>query len=205
MLCYYCAMLTIGLTGGIATGKSSVAALLAEHGAEVIDADQLARDAVAPGTAALQRIVDLFGQQALLPDGSLNRQAVREMVFNEPTRRQQLEAILHPTIKELALQQIEQARIRGSRVVVYMAPLLIEARATDRVDEIWVVTVRPEVQLARLMARDGCNQKQAEQIIAAQMPLAEKERFGVVVIDNSSSLEETRRQVEAAWQQRIGS
>jgi dephospho-CoA kinase len=195
----------IGLTGGIATGKSSVAALLAEHGAEVIDADQLARDAVAPGTAALQRIVELFGQQALLPDGSLNRQAVREMVFNEPARRQQLEAILHPAIKELALQQIEQAQIRGSRVVVYMAPLLIEANATDRVDEIWVVTVRPEVQLARLMARDGCNQKQAEQIIAAQMPLAEKERFGVVVIDNSSSLEETSRQVEAAWQQRIRS
>ena len=198
-------MLTIGLTGGIATGKSSVAALLAEHGAEVIDADQLARDAVAPGTYALQRIVELFGQQALLADGSLNRQAVRDLVFNEPARRQQLEVILHPAIKELALQQIEQARIRGSRVVVYMAPLLIEARATDRVDEIWVVTVRPEVQLARLMARDGCSQKQAEQIIAAQMPLAEKERFGVVVIDNSSSLEETRRQVEAAWQQRIGS
>jgi len=205
MLCYYCAMLTIGLTGGIATGKSSVAALLAEHGAEVIDADQLARDAVAPGTTALQRIVELFGHQALLPDGSLNRQAVRDKVFNEPAKRQQLEAILHPAIKELALQQIEQARIRGSRVVVYMAPLLIEAKATDRMDEIWVVTVRPEVQLARLMARDGCDRKQAEQIIAAQMPLAEKERFGMVVIDNSSSLEATRRQVEAAWQQRIGS
>ncbi|MCE1226046.1 MAG: dephospho-CoA kinase [Geobacteraceae bacterium] len=198
-------MLTIGLTGGIATGKSSVATMLAEHGAEVIDADQLARDAVAPGTAALQRIVELFGQQALLMDGSLNRQAVRQLVFNEPAKRQQLEAILHPAIKELALQRIEQARIRGSHVAVYMAPLLIEAKATDRVDEIWVVTVRPEVQLARLMARDGCNQKQAEQIIAAQMPLAEKERFGVVVIDNSLSLEETSRQVEAAWQQRIGS
>lgn len=205
MLCYYCAMLTIGLTGGIATGKSSVAEILAEHGAEVIDADQLARDAVAPGTTALQRIVELFGQQALLPDGSLNRQAVRDMVFNEPAKRQLLEAILHPAIKELALQQIEQERIRGCDVVIYMAPLLIEANATDRVDEIWVVTVRPEVQLARLMARDGCDQKQAEQIIAAQMPLAEKERFGVVVIDNSSSLEATRRQVEAAWQQRIGS
>ncbi|MDD2500509.1 MAG: dephospho-CoA kinase [Geobacter sp.] len=198
-------MLTIGLTGGIATGKSSVAVLLAEHGAEVIDADQLARDAVAPETAALHRIVELFGQQVLLADGNLNRQAVRELVFNEPARRQQLEAILHPAIKERALQKIEQARIRGTDVVVYMAPLLIEANATDRVDEIWVVTVRPEVQLARLMARDGCNQKQAEQIIAAQMPLAEKERFGVVVIDNSSSPEETRRQVEAAWQQRIGS
>ncbi|MDK9718736.1 MAG: dephospho-CoA kinase [Trichlorobacter sp.] len=198
-------MLTIGLTGGIATGKSSVAALLAEQGAEVIDADQLARDAVAPGTAALRQIVELFGQQALLPDGTLNRQVVRELVFHEPARRQQLEAILHPAIKELALQQIDQARCRGSRVVVYMAPLLIEAKATDRVDEIWVVTVRPEVQLARLMARDGCSQQQAEQIIAAQMPLAEKERFGVVVIDNSSSLEATRHQVEAAWQQRIGS
>lgn len=205
MLCYYCAMLTIGLTGGIATGKSSVATMLAEHGAEVIDADQLARDAVAPGTAALQRIVELFGQQALLADGSLNRQAVRQLVFSEPAKRQQLEAILHPAIKELALQQIEQARIRGSRVVVYMAPLLIEAKATDRVDEIWVVTVRPEVQLERLMARDGCSRQQAEQIIAAQMPLAEKERFGAVVIDNSSSLEATRCQVDAAWQQRIGS
>lgn len=149
--------------------------------------------------------MELFGQQALLPDGTLNRQVVRELVFHEPARRQQLEAILHPAIKELALQQIDQARCRGSRVVVYMAPLLIEAKATDRVDEIWVVTVRPEVQLARLMARDGCSQQQAEQIIAAQMPLAEKERFGVVVIDNSSSLEATRHQVEAAWQQRIGS
>lgn len=205
MLCYYCAMLTIGLTGGIATGKSSVAAFLAELGAEVIDADQLARDAVAPGTVALQQVVELFGQQALQADGNLNRQAVRELVFNEPTKRQQLEAILHPAIKELALQQIEQARCRGSRVVVYMAPLLIEAKATDRVDEIWVVTVRPEVQLERLMTRDGCSRQQAEQIIAAQMPLAEKERFGVVVIDNSSSLEATRRQVDAAWQQRIGS
>lgn len=205
MLCYYCAMLTIGLTGGIATGKSSVAAFLAELGAEVIDADQLARDAVAPGTVALQQVVELFGQQALQADGNLNRQAVRELVFNEPTKRQQLEAILHPAIKELALQQIEQARCRGSRVVVYMAPLLIEAKATDRVDEIWVVTVRPEVQLERLMTRDGCSREQAEQIIAAQMPLAEKERFGVVVIDNSSSLEATRRQVDAAWQQRIGS
>jgi dephospho-CoA kinase len=199
-------MLTIGLTGGIATGKSSVATMLAEHGAEVIDADQLARDAVAPGTTTLQRIVELLGrQQALLADGSLNRQAVRQLVFNEPAKRQQLEAILHPAIKELALQQIEQARIHGSDVVVYMAPLLIEAKATDRVDEIWVVTVRPEVQLERLMARDGCSRQQAEQIIAAQMPLAEKERFGVVVIDNSSSLETTRCQVDAAWQQRIGS
>lgn len=205
MLCYYQSMLTIGLTGGIATGKSSVADMLAEHGAAIIDADQIARDAVAVGSPALQLIVELFGQQALLADGTLNRQVVREIVFKEPAKRKQLESILHPDIKERALQQIEQARCKGCRVVVYMAPLLIEANATDRVDEIWVVTVQPEVQLARLMARDDCNMEKAKQIIAAQMPLAEKERFGVVVIDNSSSLEATRHQVEEAWQQRIGS
>lgn len=198
-------MKIIGLTGGIATGKNAVAKMLAELGAAVIDADQLARDVVAPGVGVLQQITERFGQQVLSADGTLDRQAMRELVFKDPQHRRQLEALVHPAIKERALQQIEQARILGFRVVVYMAPLLIEAGATDRVDEIWVVTVRPEVQLARLMARDGCSLQQAERIIAAQMPLAEKERFGVVVIDNSSSLEVTRRQVAAAWQQRIES
>lgn len=198
-------MKIIGLTGGIATGKNAVAKMLAELGAAVIDADQLARDVVAPGVGVLQQITERFGQQVLSTDGTLDRQAMRELVFKDPQHRRQLEALVHPAIKERALQQIEQARIRGFRVVVYMAPLLIEAGATDRVDEIWVVTVRPEVQLVRLMARDGCSLQQAERIIEAQMPLAEKERFGVVVIDNSSSLEVTRRQVAAAWQQRIES
>lgn len=197
-------MKIIGLTGGIATGKNAVACMLAELGAQVIDADQLARDVVTPETPALLQITELFGSQVVSVDGLLDRQAMREMVFNDPHRRQQLEAIVHPAIKQLALQRFADERQRGTQVVVYMAPLLIEAQASDRVDEIWVVTVRPEVQLERLMARDGSSRQQAEQIIAAQMPLAEKERFGVVVIDNSSSLEATRRQVETAWQQRIG-
>lgn len=198
-------MKIIGLTGGIATGKNAVAAMLAEMGAVVIDADQLARDAVAPGTRALQQIVESFGPQALSTDGTLNRQAMRELVFCDSRCRQQLESLVHPAIKELALQRFADERQRGAQVVVYMAPLLIEAGAVDRVDEIWVVTVRPEVQLARLMARDSCSLQQAEAMIASQMPLAEKERFGVVVIDNSLSLEVTRRQVETAWLQRIGS
>lgn len=196
-------MKIIGLTGGIATGKSTVARLLAERGARIIDADQLSREVVAPGSPALTRIAELFGPQVIAADGALERQAVRELVFSDPAKRQALEALLHPAIAELARVRLEEARQTGATVTVYMAPLLIEAGATDRVDEIWVVTVRPEMQLARLMARDRCSLEQAQQIVAAQMPLAEKERFGLVVIENSDSLEETARQVDAAWRRRI--
>lgn len=198
-------MRIVGLTGGIATGKSSVAAILAQLGATIIDADQLSRDVVAPGGPALARIVKLLGKQAVLANGSLDRQTVRDMIFSNPEKRQQLEAILHPAIKELALKRLAEARDRGVAVAVYMAPLLIESGATERVDEVWVVTVKPDVQYERLMARDQCSREQAEKIIAAQMPLEEKERFGTVLIDNSSSLDETRRQVIEAWQQRIAS
>lgn len=196
-------MKLIGLTGGIACGKSTVAAMLAERGATIIDADQLSREAVMPGMPALKQIVELFGQAALLKDGSLNRQAVREMVFNNADKRRQLEAILHPAIRTLAEQRLAAARQQGISVTVYMAPLLIEAGANNRVDEVWVVTVRPEVQLERLMARDNCSREQALQIVAAQMPLAEKEQYGSVIIDNSDNKEATRRQVAAAWQQRV--
>lgn len=196
-------MKIIGLTGGIATGKSTVATMLSERGAVVIDADQLSRDVVLPGSLVLQQIVSLFGARVLDEDGSLNRVVLREQVFQDDEKRRQLESIMHPAIKELALQRLADARRSGANVVVYMAPLLIEAGATDRVDEIWVVTVRPEVQLDRLTKRDSCSQEQAQQIVAAQMPLAEKERYGVVVIDNSSDLATTKRQVNMAWQQRV--
>ena len=177
--------------------------MLAERGAVVIDADQLSRDVVLPGSPALQQIVSLFGSTVIGADGGLNRAAVREQVFQDTEKRRQLESILHPAIKDLALQRLADARNSGAAVAVYMAPLLIEAGATDRVDEVWVVTVRPEVQLERLIKRDNCSQEQAQQIVAAQMPLAKKERYGVVVIDNSSDLAETGRQVEMAWQQRV--
>jgi len=196
-------MKIIGLTGGIATGKSTVARLLAEHGARIIDADQLSREVVAPGSPALARIAEMFGPEVISADGTLDRQGVRRLVFSDPARRRALEALLHPAIAALARIRLEEARQAGAPVAVYMAPLLIEAGATDRVDEIWVVTVRPEVQLARLMARDHCTLEQARQIVEAQMPLAEKERFGLVVIENSGSLEETARQVDTAWRRRI--
>lgn len=196
-------MKIIGLTGGIATGKTTVARFLEELGAAVIDADQLARDVVAPGSPTLAKVVELFGSAVLALDGSLDRQALRGLVFSDQVKLKQLEALLHPAIKAVSEQRLADARARGVAVAVYMAPLLIEAQATGRVDEVWVVTLRPEVQLERLMARDRCSREQAGQIIAAQMPLAEKEGYGVVVIDNSGSLERTREQVLAAWQQRI--
>lgn len=196
-------MKIIGLTGGIATGKTTVARFLEELGAVVIDADQLSRDLVAPGSPTLAKVEALFGSAVLTPDGSLDRQAVRGLVFGDPLKRKQLEAIMHPAIKVLSEQRLADAQARGAAVAVYMAPLLIEAQAIDRVDEVWVVTLRPEVQLERLMARDRCSREQAVQIISAQMPLAEKEAYGVVVIDNSGSPEQTRDQVRAAWLQRI--
>lgn len=187
----------IGLTGGIATGKSSVARFFEEHGIPVIDADQLARDAVQPGSAALERIVALFGNKILTQDGQLDRKRLGALIFRVPEKRRQLEAILHPEIRNLAEKRIIQAANAGYQRVIYMAPLLIEAGATERVDTIWVVTVRPEIQLERLMRRDGINREQAERIVASQMPLSEKERCGSVVIDNSGSEEQTRQVLES--------
>ncbi len=196
-------MKIIGLTGGIATGKTTVARMLADLGAEIIDADQLSRDAVLPGSPVLEGIRKLFGEKSLMPDGSLNRKELRDLVFSVPEMRKQLEAIIHPAIKNLALEKIASARQMGAKVAVYMAPLLIEAGAADRVDEIWVVTLKPELQIERLMSRDHCDRETAKRIIDSQMPIQEKEKFARVLIDNSADLDSTRNQVVTAWQQRI--
>jgi dephospho-CoA kinase len=178
--------------------------MLEKLGAYVIDADQLAREAVVPGSPGLLAVSELFGNQILMPDGTMDRQQVKGIVFGEAEKRRKLEQIIHPEVARLADEQIQQARASGCKAVVYMAPLLIEAGATARVDEIWVVTIDHQQQLKRLMARDNCSRELAEQIIASQMPLSEKESYGVVVIDNSGSLESTREQVVAAWDERIG-
>lgn len=195
----------IGLTGGIATGKSSVALFFAERGIPVIDADQLARDAVPPGSPALERLVALFGREILTHDGLLDRKRLGALAFSEPEKRRQLEGILHPEIRKLAEERIAQAAEAGHRRLIYMAPLLIEAGATDRVDDIWVVTVGSEIQLERLMRRDGISRELAERIVSSQMPLSQKERYGSVVIDNSGTEEQTRLVLETVWKQEIGS
>lgn len=194
----------IGLTGGIASGKSSVARLIEERGVPVIDADQLAREAVLPGSRALEQIVASFGAEVLAADGTLDRKRLGTLVFADPDKRCQLEKILHPEIRLLGEEKISRAVIEGHKLLVYMAPLLIEAGAVDRVDEVWVVTVRPEIQLERLMARDSVSREAAHRIIESQMPLAEKAGYGRVLIDNSGTPQETRQLLTDIWKKETG-
>jgi dephospho-CoA kinase len=193
----------IGLTGGIATGKSSIARFFQAKGAQVIDADQLAREAVEPGSRGLAAVVGAFGKEILTADGRLDRTRLGSLVFADSRKRCQLEGILHPEIKRLAEERIAFAAETGHRVVFYVAPLLMEAGGADRVDEVWVVTIRPEVQLERLMQRNGIRRDEAQQIIDSQMPLAEKEKYGRIVIDNSGTPEETSRRLAEIWAQEI--
>ncbi|AJE04289.1 dephospho-CoA kinase [Geobacter pickeringii] len=192
-------MRIIGLTGGIASGKSTVTRILERLGTAVIDADQLAREAVVPGTAGHRAIVETFGPAVLLPDGAIDRPALGRIIFADPVARGKLEAITHPAIAALAEQKLAELRRRGERVAFYVAPLLIEAGATGRVDEIWVVYVDRETQLARLTARDGITRHEAEQRLAAQMPMEEKAARGAVVIDNRGEPSELERQVLMLW------
>ncbi len=195
----------IGLTGGIATGKSSVARFFTEKGIPVIDADQLARDAVLPGSPALRKIISQFGQEMLKHGGQLDRKLLSTRVFSDREKRRQLEKIIHPEIQKLSGELITQAAANGHQRLIYMAPLLIEAGATDRVDTVWVVTVRPEIQLERLMRREQISSKEAQRMIDSQMPLSEKERYGSVIIDNSGTEAETRMMLETIWSQETGS
>lgn len=194
----------VGLTGGIASGKSCVARILEELGVPVIDADLLARKAVIPGSRALAEITGKFGPGVISVDGTLDRKRLGGIVFSDPEKRRILEGILHPEIKRLGESGIAAEIAAGCRFIVYMAPLLIEAGALDRVDEIWVVTVQPGVQLQRLTARDGISREDALRIIASQMPLDEKAGYASVLIDNSGTPEETRRIVMDIWKRESG-
>lgn len=194
----------IGLTGGIASGKSSVACILKELGIPVIDADLLAREAVLPGSRALEEIAMMFGSDLITGDGTLDRKRLGAVVFGDPDKRRSLESILHPEIKRLGEARIAAEIAAGRHLLVYMAPLLIEAGAVDRVDEIWVVTVRSEIQLERLTARDGISKEDALRIISSQMSLEKKAGYAKVLIDNSGTPEETRRIVMDIWKRESG-
>ena len=197
-------MRVIGLTGGIASGKSTVARMLEQLGAVVIDADLLAREVVAPGGPAYQAVIDAFGTAILKPDLTINRETLARLVFSDPAERKRLEGITHPAIGRLAEERLAGLAGKGHTVVFYMAPILIEAGATSRVDEIWVVYVDARTQLQRLMARDGSSREEALGRIAAQMPLDEKVKFGSRIIDNSGTPEQTGRQVRDIWEREFG-
>jgi dephospho-CoA kinase len=191
-------MKVLGLTGGISSGKSMVASMFAQLGADVIDADRLARDVVEPGQPALQEIASTFGRDILLPDGRLDRGKLGRIIFADPVARGTLNAITHPRIRERMDAEIA-ARQSGPGVLIVDIPLLFENERTDRVETVIVVWVDTETQLRRLVERDELSEHDARQRIAAQIPLDEKRARADVVIDNSGSRENTRRQVDAIY------
>ncbi len=189
--------LRVGLTGGIGSGKSAVADLLAEHGAVIVDADLLAREAVAPGSIGLARVVEEFGPAVLNPDGSLDRAALGELVFADPRARARLNAIVHPRVRELAALA-EQAAAPDA-VVVHVIPLLVETGQQGAFDLVVVVDVDPDTQLRRVIARDGLTGEQAAARIAAQATREQRLAAADLVIDNSGSPAQLAAQVAAVW------
>lgn len=190
----------IGLTGGIASGKSTVSAMLRELGAHVIDADQVARDVVAPGTPALAEIQARFGPAVLHEDGALDRKKLGAIVFADPDARRALERITHPRIAAATQQEIARLAAAGVDPVIYDAALIVENRLYTWMQGLIVVSVPPEVQVARLMIRDDIDEAAAQARIAAQLPLAEKVAVATHVIDNSGTRADTEAQVRALWE-----
>lgn len=197
-------MPVIGLTGNIGSGKSSVARILRELGAKVIDADQVAREVVLPGAPALAELVGEFGPDILEPDGSLDRKKVGSIVFADPGARARLNQITHPRIKEAIDSAISSFRqnpcaFSPSGVLVIEAPLLIEVGLDRQVDEVWVVKIDEDKQVARLAARDTLDTKEVRNRIAAQLPQSVKLQYARRVIDNSGDFLNTKKQVEKVW------
>lgn len=190
------------LTGGIASGKTTVSDRLADAGIPIIDTDVIARQVVKPGTTGLARIVEIFGSHVLQPDGALDRRALRQRVFDSPAARRQLEAITHPLIREQVDKDIEAAGTEP--VIVLVVPLLIESGLFKTADEVVVVDVPESVQISRLRARDDITAEQAARILAAQSSREERLRHADHVIDNSGSLRQLEERVDAYLQGLIG-
>lgn len=193
----------IGLTGGIASGKTMAADRLRELGAAVIDADELARSAVRPGSEGLRRIACELGDEMLLRDGSLNRKKLAELVFADDTARQRLNGILHPIIRDEMLRAAEAAEKAGSRVIVLDVPLLIESGWQDMADEVWLVTAPMEQRIDRIAARDGFDRQKAMARIAAQMSDEEKKPYADEIIENGGSLAELYRQTDGLYKRAL--
>jgi dephospho-CoA kinase len=193
-------MIIAALTGGIATGKSTVAAILKKAGAFIVDADHIARQVVAPGLPAWDEIRRCFGDPILTPDGSIDRPALGKIVFNDPDLRRRLESIVHPHVGEQIDFQIRQIAENSPDAVVIMdIPLLFETGNIHGFSDIIVVYAPEQIQFERLVARDGLSPQEARARMASQMPMSEKIKKAGIVIDNSGTLAETQRQTLAAY------
>ncbi len=191
-------MLLVGLTGGIGSGKTTVARMLEERGAVVFDADVLARDAVAPGTPGHDRVVERFGPNVLAPGGDIDREALASVVFSDPAARRDLEAMVHPEVRRLFAESTE--RFRGTdAVVVFSAPLLVETGMHTAFEVLIVVSAPVETQVDRLLRDRGMSEPAIRERIGAQLPLEEKAEVADILIDNEGTVEELEGQVERVW------
>ena len=187
-------MIIAGLTGGIATGKSTVSLILKEAGATIIDADKIARDAVKNGLPAWHEIVKHFGRKVLQPDGEINRNYLGDIIFNDPHQKQKLNSIVHPHVfKETANQLRQIEKKTPDAVVILDVPLLIESEMDKSVSEIIVVYAPEHVQLKRLMERDNISRSDAISRIRSQMSVEKKKSLADIVIDNSGTIRETKK------------
>lgn len=192
-------MLRVGLTGGIGSGKSAVSALLVERGAVLVDADVNARTVVAKGTPGLAAVVEAFGEGILLPDGELDRAAVGRIVFADPDKLAQLNAIVHPLVGEESARQTAEAEASGASVLVHDVPLLVENGLQDRYDAVIVVAADPHTQLDRLTRLRGMTPADAQARVDAQAPLADKLAAATYVITNDGPIEALAGQVDRVW------
>jgi dephospho-CoA kinase len=192
-------MILIGLTGNIASGKSEVAKMLADRGATVIDADVLAREAVEPDTQALKDIVKRWGKDVLKSDGSLDRGALRQIVFADQSELDALNRIVHPGVTRLRDREIAQARERGDQIVVCVIPLLFERNLVEEFDAIVLVDAARPLRLERMVATRGLGEADAMNMIAAQMPAELKRARADYVIENNGSIHDLERDVDALW------
>ena len=191
-------MLLVGLTGGIGSGKSTVARMLEERGAVVFDADVLARRAVETASPGYKAVVERFGANVLAPGGELDREALASIVFADPAARRDLEAIVHPEVRRMFAEETEEHR-DSNRVVVFSAPLLVETGMHTAFEVLVVVSTTVDTQVERLMRERGMSEDAVRARIAAQAPLEDKAAAADVLIDNEGSLEDLEAQVERAW------
>ena len=198
-------MRIIGLTGGIACGKSTVSNVLKDCGARIVDADAIAHELSRPNQTIFHAYVELFGPEIVTPEGTLDRAEIARRVFSDTVLRDKMNARVHPIIRAAAEDRLDAAHMDGTAVVVLDVPLLFEAGWDALTNDTWVVALPPEEQLARLLARDHTmDEAEARARIAAQMPLAEKCMRADVVIDNSGTREETKERVEKLWETYLG-
>jgi dephospho-CoA kinase len=195
-------MLRVGLTGSIGVGKSFVTGVLAELGCHVLDADQAAREVVAPGSAGLSAVVETFGEGVLQKDGTLDREQLGSLIFADQSKRQLLNSILHPYIIALQDERLrEWEAVDPEGIAVVDAALMIESGGFKRFDKLIVVHCRPEVQLKRLMARDNLTREEAQKRIDAQMPQEAKQKFADYLIDTSEGFEITRKRTAEVYEE----